>query len=147
MSKKILYILALFSFLNFGFGIKTSFAVDNDTEKVISDQSNKSLEELLDELLEENVDINLEEIDFLDIDLDNTEKNIKIKTPGLKEKLSLLAEILKGMTIKEKISFISIILKSQIKEHKKEVITTATVLTGATAAIIIICSKNKKKGK
>ncbi len=138
MSKKVLHILALFSFLNFGFATQTSFAVDNDIEKVVSDQSNESLEDLFED--------DIGEINFLDIDisdLDDTEENIEIKTPGLKEKLSLLAEILKEMTLKEKIDFISIILKSQIKEHKKEVITTATILAASTTAIIIY----KKKGK
>ena len=140
MSKKVLHILALFSFLNFGFATQTSFAVDNDIEKVVSDQSNESLEDLFED--------DIGEIDFLDLDIDlssidDIEQNEEIKTLGLKEKLSLLAEILKGMTLKEKIAFISIILKSQIKEHKKEVITTATILAASTTAIIIY----KKKGK
>ena len=138
MSKKLLHILALFSFLNFGLNTQTSFAnseeIENKTE--ISDIMS---ENKLDKLFCEDLD---ELFDFNDID-DLLENDVEIRSPGFKEKISLLTEVLKGMPLKDKVSFISAILKSQIKEHKKKCIAAAVALTAGVTALIVL--KNNKK--
>lgn len=135
MSKKILYILALFSFLNFGLNMQTSFAVENNKEEIIL---NITSEDELNELF----DLELLELDSLDY----TESDIEIKPTRLKEKLSLLVEILKGMSLTDKLFFVSAMLKNQLKEHKKKCIAgTAAILIGTTAAIVFF--NKKKKGK
>ena len=136
MSKKLLHILALFSFLNFGLNTQTSFAVEIENETKVSDIMSKNK---LDKLFCEDLD---ELFDFNDID-DLLENDVEIRSPGFKEKLSLLREVLKGMPLKDKVSFISAILKSQIKEHKKKCIAAATALTASVIALIVL--KNNKK--
>lgn len=122
MSKKILNILVLFSFLSFCLNINTSYATENIDAMNFSDL---------------DLDLDLNELEsFQDQTLVST------STSSFKKKLSLLAQILKEMTLQEKTLFISALLKDQIKEHKKECIIAVTALTTITGTLIYL--KNKK---
>ncbi|MFH1461922.1 MAG: hypothetical protein ABIF12_03180 [bacterium] len=123
MSKKILNILVLFSLLNFGLNIQTSYATENISPP-----------------------INFSDLDLDIIELENDQDTISTNssTSSFKEKLSLLAQILKEMTLKEKTLFISASLKNQIKEHKKECIIAASILTLAGSIMVLKYSKEDK---
>jgi hypothetical protein len=126
MSKKVLHILTILSFLNFGLTTQKTFA------QIPSEQ-------------EFNLDdLDLDSLNSIEISTQETKVANKENEMGIKEKLTLLTQVLKGMTLKEKTIFISEILKDQIKEHKKACIISASAITAATGLLLTYKYNYKK---
>lgn len=107
MNKKILQILTILSFLNFGLTTQKTFAQTINID---------------------NLDLNTEILDNLEtkeINLDNIKSSISLK------------ELLQGLSFKDKALLISDLLKYKILEYKKACIITASGITITSALALI----------